>query len=426
MANRCHLRMWVMFAILDMKNEEHNKELEQLQIRVKQLEQEQGTLELELRNLFLAQESANDGAWVWHVPSNKTYLSPVYKRLLGYEPHELPNDGSVWFDRMLPEEKPHNIVYLQDFFEGRVSSYELDHRLVMKNGEIRWFRSRGDVTERDSEGNPIQMAGILTDITERRHIEQQMRLFYTITEGAPDPIGAVDLDDTIIYLNPAYREMVGGGEELIGQHISVIFPGESIEEREANRREVLEKGAWKGELELRTVQGERIYCQASRFVVRDEQDNPVFIAAILRNLTEQQRQDQERQALQDQLIEAQQNAIRELSSPLIPLSNNLLLMPLIGSIDSNRAQIIMETLLEGVAQHQANKAIVDITGVSVVDTQVANAIIQAAQAVKLLGAQTILTGIGPTMAQTLIHLGADLSSIVTYGNLQQGIAAAMQ
>jgi anti-anti-sigma regulatory factor len=82
--------------------------------------------------------------------------------------------------------------------------------------------------------------------------------------------------------------------------------------------------------------------------------------------------------------------------------------------------------LEGVAQHQANKAIVDITGVSVVDTQVANAIIQAAQAVKLLGAQTILTGIGPTMAQTLIHLGADLSSIVTYGNLQQGIAAAMQ
>jgi anti-anti-sigma regulatory factor len=85
----------------------------------------------------------------------------------------------------------------------------------------------------------------------------------------------------------------------------------------------------------------------------------------------------------------------------------------------------MESLLEGVAHHQAETAILDITGVSVVDTQVANALIQAAQAVKLLGAQVVLTGIGPAMAQTLVGLGADLSSIVTRGNLQSGIAYAI-
>jgi anti-anti-sigma regulatory factor len=81
----------------------------------------------------------------------------------------------------------------------------------------------------------------------------------------------------------------------------------------------------------------------------------------------------------------------------------------------------MEALLEGIAYHQAEVAILDITGVSVVDTQVANALIQTARAVQLLGAQIILTGIGPTMAQTLVHLGVDLSSMQTRASLQRAV-----
>jgi anti-anti-sigma factor len=101
-------------------------------------------------------------------------------------------------------------------------------------------------------------------------------------------------------------------------------------------------------------------------------------------------------------------------------------MPLIGTIDSRRAQQVMETLLEGIAQHQADLVILDITGVSVVDTQVAQAFIQAAQAVRLLGAQVMLTGIQPQIAQTLVHLGVDLSNILTRGSLQAGIATALE
>jgi anti-anti-sigma regulatory factor len=85
----------------------------------------------------------------------------------------------------------------------------------------------------------------------------------------------------------------------------------------------------------------------------------------------------------------------------------------------------METLLEGVGAHRAAIAILDITGVSVVDTQVANALIRAAQAVRLLGAQVMLTGISPQVAQTLVQLGADLSSITTYSSLQTGIVKAL-
>jgi len=100
-------------------------------------------------------------------------------------------------------------------------------------------------------------------------------------------------------------------------------------------------------------------------------------------------------------------------------------MPLIGSMDSRRAQQVLETLLNGIAANGAEVAIIDITGIPVVDTQVANALLQAAQAVKLLGAQVVLTGIRPEVAQTLVALDADWTTMVTRSTLQSGIAFAM-
>jgi rsbT co-antagonist protein RsbR len=101
-------------------------------------------------------------------------------------------------------------------------------------------------------------------------------------------------------------------------------------------------------------------------------------------------------------------------------------MPLVGTIDSWRAQMIMEALLEGISNLQAEVAILDITGVRVVDTQVASALLRAAQAAQLLGARVMLTGIGAEVAQSLVHLGADLSRIEIQSTLQAGVAAAIQ
>jgi rsbT co-antagonist protein RsbR len=101
-------------------------------------------------------------------------------------------------------------------------------------------------------------------------------------------------------------------------------------------------------------------------------------------------------------------------------------MPLVGVIDPARAQQILETLLEGIAAYQAEFAILDITGVSVVDTNVANSLIQTARAARLLGSQVLLTGIGAAMAQTLVHLGADMSDLITLGSLREGIAYALE
>ena len=116
----------------------------------------------------------------------------------------------------------------------------------------------------------------------------------------------------------------------------------------------------------------------------------------------------------------------ELSTPLIPLTDDILIMPLIGTIDSRRSQQIIEALLHGVSDHQASSVIVDITGVATVDTSVANGILHAAQAVRLLGTVVILTGIRPDVVQTLVSLGVELQGIVTQGTLQAGIAYATQ
>lgn len=132
-----------------------------------------------------------------------------------------------------------------------------------------------------------------------------------------------------------------------------------------------------------------------------------------------------RMAEQLTIIEAQQHTIQELSVPVLPLSLHTLVVPLVGTIDTSRAQHVMERLLDGITSHKARLAILDITGVEVVDTQVANALIRAAQAARLLGAQVVLTGIRPQIAHTLVQLGIDLRDIVTHSSLQSGITYAL-
>ncbi|NJL04884.1 MAG: STAS domain-containing protein [Chloroflexaceae bacterium] len=134
----------------------------------------------------------------------------------------------------------------------------------------------------------------------------------------------------------------------------------------------------------------------------------------------------ERTKLQQQIIQAQRDTLHELSSPLLPIADKVVVMPLIGAIDTSRAAQILESLLRGVEQHRANVAIIDITGVQAVDASVAQVLLQAAQAITLLGAQTMLTGMRPQIAQTFVYLGIDMKNIRTFGTLQQGFLAAIK
>ncbi|MRG87217.1 RsbT co-antagonist protein RsbRA [Salinibacillus xinjiangensis] len=125
-------------------------------------------------------------------------------------------------------------------------------------------------------------------------------------------------------------------------------------------------------------------------------------------------------------VSLQRMALQELSAPLIPVMEGITVMPLIGTIDTERAKLIMENLLDGVMKHNAEVVLIDITGVPVVDTMVAHHIIQAAEAVRLIGADCILVGIRPEIAQTIVNLGIDLSNFPTKSSLQKGFRSALE
>jgi len=161
-------------------------------------------------------------------------------------------------------------------------------------------------------------------------------------------------------------------------------------------------------------------------IIRDDAGTITHYYGYVLDITSRKQLELERLALQEQIIQTQQASLQELSTPLIPVSENAVVMPLIGTIDSRRAQQVLDALLRGIEEHRSSIAILDITGVQVVDTQVARALVHAAQAAQLLGTEVLLTGIRPEVAQTLVHLGADLRSIRTLNSLRVGIAYALE
>jgi anti-anti-sigma factor len=120
------------------------------------------------------------------------------------------------------------------------------------------------------------------------------------------------------------------------------------------------------------------------------------------------------------------DVVRELSTPLVPIAEGILVLPLVGTIDSQRAQQIMDVLLDGISSQRARVVILDITGVPIVDTSVANYLLQATQAVRLLGAECILVGITPEVAQTVVGLGVELHGLITRSDLQGGVEYALR
>jgi rsbT co-antagonist protein RsbR len=147
---------------------------------------------------------------------------------------------------------------------------------------------------------------------------------------------------------------------------------------------------------------------------------------MMQDITAQKQREHEERQRQEEIIEQQQATLAELSTPLLTISDTTVVMPLVGAVDSLRVAQMMDTLLNGVSASRASTVILDITGVSIVDTQVANAFIRASQAVSLLGAQVVLTGIRPEVAQTLVGLGVDLRGIITRSTLRDGITYALQ
>ena len=127
---------------------------------------------------------------------------------------------------------------------------------------------------------------------------------------------------------------------------------------------------------------------------------------------------------QNVVLTTQQDAIRELSTPVLQIRERLLLLPIIGIIDTHRARLITQSLLQAIRANRAKVVVIDITGVAAMDATVANHLVQTVEASRLLGASCIVTGLSPEIAQTLVTIGVDLGKMNTVGDLQGGIEQA--
>src|ERR671931_785869 len=126
----------------------------------------------------------------------------------------------------------------------------------------------------------------------------------------------------------------------------------------------------------------------------------------------------------ERVIREQQEAIRKLSTPVMKLRSRLLLLPIIGALDTKRMEQLTEQLLEAIQAHRAQVVVIDITGVADIDREVANHLVQTVEAARLMGAETIVTGLSSEIAETLVELGVDLARMKTVGDLQGGLEDA--
>lgn len=387
-------------------------------------QQQRMLLDLNERLSFIL-EGSRDGAWDINLPTDEFYYSPRLAEMLGYQVNELAPTADAWVSLVHPDDLPTVNQLLQDYLAGKTSVYECECRMRHKSGAWRWILARGKITLRDEQGQPLRMAGTVSDITQRKQQEERLRWFSQALQSISDLIAISNSNGQSVYHNQAFLDRLGYTPAELNALGGISAISTDPQQATAVVASLQQGHSWKGEITLRSKDGMHIPTLARADVIHNDAGQPIGFIEVYADITAQKQAEAERIALQQQIIDAQRQALRELSSPLIPISDEVMIMPLIGTIDSGRARQVMETLLEGVAAYQAQLVIIDITGVAVVDTHVAQALISAAQAVKLLGAKVMLTGIQPRIAQTLVHLGVDLSGLITCGSLQAGIAIAL-
>jgi rsbT co-antagonist protein RsbR len=230
-----------------------------------------------------------------------------------------------------------------------------------------------------------------------------------------DPEGYVTTWNLGAELLTGYR-----ADEAIGQHLSRFYPPEDVEHGKTMLGLQLAATVGRFEDENWRVRkdGTRFWAHVVLTALRDAAGTLLGFGGVTRDLTEHKRI--------AETVERQAQEILEVSTPVLHIWQGVVVAPLIGMLDDQRAAQLTGRLLHTIVETQAQVALVDITGVPMMDTQTAQHLIETTKAVRLLGAEVVLTGIGPALAQTLVHLGINLSHIITHSSLSGGLRVALE
>jgi rsbT co-antagonist protein RsbR len=268
-------------------------------------------------------------------------------------------------------------------------------------------------------GAAQELAQLRAEVLALRASEAEMRAMF---QAMTDVVLVMDKEGRYIKIAPTAPDLLyRPSQELLGKTLHEVMPAEPANFFLSHIRAALSSGRVTTMEYSLPVEGKEIFFIGS--VAPMSNDRVIIISRDVteRRLAERARQEQLRH---EEIIRAQEAMLAQLSTPLIPINGEVMVMPLVGHVDASRISRILTVLLEGVQARRARVAILDVTGVPAVDAQMAGAFVRAARAVQLLGAQVVLTGIRAEVAQALVSLQVDLRGIVTRATLQSGIAFA--
>jgi len=230
----------------------------------------------------------------------------------------------------------------------------------------------------------------------------------------------LDPEGRVATWNPGAERFKGyRADEIIGKHVSIFYPAEAmardlprIELEGATKTGVYEDVGWRVRKD-----GSQFWASVVISALRTKDGVLIGFSKVTKDLTLQR--------AAEARIKRQSDEILELATPVMQVWKGVVMAPLIGSLDSARTQQFMERLLNRVVETNSSVALVDIMGVPTIDTKTAQHLIESITAVRLLGAQVVLTGVRPAIAQTLVHLGINLSDILTRSSLAGGLQVAL-
>lgn len=300
-------------------------------------------------------------------------------------------------------------------------------------GEIRVACGEGGATALQVTVFPLgegRVGVAFEDITALKEAHSQelrrLRIAYQAAIDVVPDILFVKSEDGQRYViaNKTAAEGVGKTTEtVIGKRNDDLFPPQVAERLNEEDRRVAtgrEPAVFKEKFPV-AGRGLRVF-HTTKVPVRDQDDRPLYLVGLVQDMTQQEEVAGELERVRDGLLQT----IREMSTPVLPIHQGVLLVPLIGRMDSERGRQLTEALLDGVQHHHAEIVILDITGVKTVDSAVANHLIQTTQAAALLGTECVLVGIAPSIAQILIQLGVDFGALTTRRDLRDGVAYALE
>jgi rsbT co-antagonist protein RsbR len=328
--------------------------------------------------------------------------------------------------------KPAAIFYAQeDLDAGRLDAelrtaaqegrYEGEAWRVRKDGS-RFWAAVTLTPIRDPGGNLTGYVKVARDLTAQR--DQQIAAFALerMLDAITDyEVIQLDRDGVVRSWSQGARRLKGyAAEEVIGRHVSMFYTEEDTQSGLADRE--MAAAAREGRFE---TEGWRVRKDGSLFwanviisPIRDDRGELLGFVKVARDLSERREQ--------EQLVQRQRDEILELSTPVIQVWDKVLVLPVIGTLDSLRAARLTEGLLERIAQEQAEVVILDVSGVPAIDTDVAQHLLKTVEAARLMGTQSVLSGVRPETAQAIVHLGIELGTLRSRNSLRDALQLALR